>query len=198
MKFLLWGTVVIVSQSWRQSTLGDLVIKMPHDDRCLKGKEKSVSNVLERAQTAASTAFHKKGVHNIPVTKVSEYTTLAHWNGSFLEGLCCLYMSELAFSELGLLCEPVKSYVMWHLLLNQLEMCIFCHVSKQIWTIFLTNTWLEKCIKGAEIGWAALKHIWTYKWLYLLVSSNAFRTWIAAFYICTMSYTGFGRYFIAV
>lgn len=37
MKFRLWGgAAVIVSQSWRQSTLGVLVIKMPHDDKCLK------------------------------------------------------------------------------------------------------------------------------------------------------------------
>lgn len=35
MKLLLWETAVIVSQSWRQSTLGLLVIKMPHDDKCL-------------------------------------------------------------------------------------------------------------------------------------------------------------------
>lgn len=45
MKFLLWGTVAIVSQSWRQSALGLLVIRMPHDDKCLKGEHQNRRHV---------------------------------------------------------------------------------------------------------------------------------------------------------
>lgn len=41
MKFLLWGTAAIVSRSWRQSTLGVLVIRIPHDDKCLTGNTKT-------------------------------------------------------------------------------------------------------------------------------------------------------------
>lgn len=35
MKLLLWGVDNIMSQSWRQSARGVLVIRMPHEDRCL-------------------------------------------------------------------------------------------------------------------------------------------------------------------
>lgn len=65
MKLLLWGTVVIVSQSWRQSTLGDLVIKMPHDDKCLKGNEETPCKPSYSRHCHKDSAQQKKA-HYIP------------------------------------------------------------------------------------------------------------------------------------
>lgn len=81
MKFLLWGTAVIVSQSWRQSTFGVLVIKMPHDDKCLKGKRhRPVSQILE-------TCHRQSPQHRGPLhSSLQLQTQWAHkelWNTSW-------------------------------------------------------------------------------------------------------------------
>lgn len=74
MKFLLWGTVDIVSQSWRQSTLGDLVIKMPHDDKCLKGKEETACKPYSRHCHKDSAQQKRPTTFQLPATKLNERT----------------------------------------------------------------------------------------------------------------------------
>lgn len=61
MKFLLWGTVAIVSQSWRQSALGLLVIRMPHDDKCLTGHTRTGTMSTPFQKDTHATAFQLKG-----------------------------------------------------------------------------------------------------------------------------------------
>lgn len=65
MKFLLWGTVAIVSQSWRQSALGLLVIRMPHDDKCLAGHRKTGIMSTDSRRTDTHTTEES---HYIPAT----------------------------------------------------------------------------------------------------------------------------------
>lgn len=70
MKFRLWGTVAIVSQSWRQSTLGVLVIRMPHDDKCLTGHTETgiVLSIFQKDRSLLQPHTTTEKTHYIPVT----------------------------------------------------------------------------------------------------------------------------------
>lgn len=70
MKFLLWGTVAIVSQSWRQRTLGLLVIRIPHDDKCLTGHSKTgvMLSIFQKDRSLLQPHTTTEKTHYIPVT----------------------------------------------------------------------------------------------------------------------------------
>lgn len=98
MKFRLWGTDAIVSQSWRQSTLGVLVIKMPHDDKYLKRWKET----LCKPHSGTSATCHKHSqqqkrptTFQVLATKLSEFTksTQPGGNESSVLWVCWSFLS---------------------------------------------------------------------------------------------------------
>lgn len=97
MKFLLWGTAVIISHSWRQSTLGLLVIKMPHEDRCLEGgREQPVSYIQDGQRGALGTEPTKKG---LLCSSVKLPQTRIEWYKRSLVGECWHFLALVYLCE---------------------------------------------------------------------------------------------------